>query len=204
MKRILICILLTAICNSAALAQDSEYYWAREFAPLPNLVITFNGIGDDGSMVEFTTIYYVREKMLAEPGYWLSEYNIFPSDRDDPDFVPKATMDYYLNEQGFWGRTPYEKSQGLAPGLLLPYKFTAGQVFVGRDDVSYTIANTDVKVKEHGHEYEYCLEVVNEAGDQFFYMPETGLVLSRGYDEHWMMKHERLSPEQIEKHYKVR
>ncbi len=186
-----------------AAAQEDEL-WAREFAPKPNQVLTFQGYGDDSQEISFTTIYYARPGSRFEADYWVSEYNIFPEESKDAGYTPHVSVDYYLNHQGLWARTPYARSQGLAPCLVLPYKFSPGTTFVGCNNREYIIANTNKTMIEHSITYESCLEVVSNDGDQLYFMAEAGLVLGLGNDERWMLTRRDATEAELKSKYKIR
>lgn len=191
----------------AVLAQDQlvqEDLWAREFVPASNQVVQFQGYGDDGQLMAFTTIYHIKSNASREASYLISEYNIFPEDAKEASFRPSVSVDYYFNENGLWAQTPFEKSQGIPPCLVLPYQFTQGSTFVGCNDLEYIILDTDKTVEVHGLTYKNCVEVITSQGDYLYYMPETGVVLGLGNDEKWMTRKQTLSDAELARQYNLR
>ena len=204
MARLILSIVLLLFVYNHVGAQEGQEFWAHEFAPKPEQVMNFKGLGDDVQPLDFIVIYVIRAEAEREPGYWVSEYDIFPEDAADPAFVPSPSFDYYLNEQGLMVRSAYERSQGIMPYLLLPYKFARGDVFTGRGGVELTISNTEQKVVEHGITYTDCVEVTTPEGDQIFFMADNGVVLSRGADERWLIKSSYISEEDLARKYNIR
>ena len=203
-KSPLLLLFIIFLLSAGHVAKAEEEIWAHEFIPKPNQVVTFQGYGDDGSLVTFTTIYYIRPSSTRETDYLLSEYNIFPEDIKDPGFVPRASVDYYYNEMGLMARTPFEKSQGISPCLVLPYKFSVGTAFEGCGQQQYIVTDINKNVNERGQSYGNCLEVVSGQGDQLYYMAETGFVLGIGGDERWLINKRYMAEEEIKRQFKIK
>jgi hypothetical protein len=203
MLRLCLPVVWLLINLSASSNAGAQEYWAHEFAPKPGQIMTYQGLGDDVQPLEFTVIYHARPYGEREDGYLVSEYTIFNHDLKDPQFYPAPNIDYYLNEQGLMARSSFEKSQGLMPYLVLPYKFREGDQFIGKDGVTYLIKAVEVKVTEHNLTYEDCVEVSNELDDQLFFMSDKGVVLSLGNDERWMLTNGTFDPAELARKYRI-
>ncbi|MDR1396872.1 MAG: hypothetical protein LBJ14_04000 [Desulfarculales bacterium] len=203
MVKFCLTVVLLLINLTSGSKADAQEYWAHEFAPKPDQIMIYQGLGDDVQSLEFTVIYHIRPHGEREDGYLVSEYTIFSHDLEDPQFYPIPSIDYYLNEQGLMARSSFEKSQGLMPYLVLPYKFREGDTFIGKEGMTYLIKAVAVKVTEHDLTYDNCVEVNNELGDQLFFMSDKGVVLSLGNDERWMLSDGPADAAELTRKYRI-
>jgi hypothetical protein len=191
--------LLLSLCYSG---------WAQgnhnEYAPESHHELTFQGYDHNGQAITYITIY-AKSGERRRSDYLVSEYNIFPGDVSENNFKPYVSIDYYLNENGLWAQTPYEKSQSIEPCLILPNQINEGSTFVGCGNKEFMITAIAKPLEINGVIYDNALELTSGEGEQIILLPHLGTVLNRGGEnEYWLIKSRIINDGDLKNKYKIK